>query len=95
MTTTIDREKTRIVAVTPLGKVMANSYMCWLLTPCCGASGKGLMDGDYGYVGCRACYQEVGWEYGDGEDGTPEGIEKFVARCGGHDTKAEKKEGLS
>jgi hypothetical protein len=36
------------------------------LTKCCGATGKGLMDeetGD-GYVGCRACYQEVSWSLG-------------------------------
>jgi len=31
------------------------------LTPCCNATGKGLMDEDYGpYVGCRGCYSEVG-----------------------------------
>ena len=41
----------------------------WLyaLTPCCLASGKGLMDedSDYGYVGCRSCYQEVDPKFGD------------------------------
>lgn len=36
------------------------------LTPCCNASGKGLMDDDSGegYVGCRSCYQEVDPKFG-------------------------------
>lgn len=38
----------------------------WLviLTPCCNASGKGLSDEDYGYVGCRHCYAEVDPKHG-------------------------------
>ena len=38
----------------------------YLLTPCCQASGKGLSDEatEEGYVGCRACYQEVDPKFG-------------------------------
>jgi hypothetical protein len=36
------------------------------LTPCCLASGKGLMDEETfeGYIGCRSCYQEVDPAFG-------------------------------
>ncbi len=93
-----DPDEARLVAVTPSGKVMANGYMCWLLTPCCDASGKGSIDayasGGTGVI-CRACHQDVDFNYGDADGATPEEIEGFVARNGGHDREAEKKEGLS
>lgn len=40
--------------------------MLYPLTPCCGASGKGMMDDatGEGFVGCRSCYREVDPKYG-------------------------------
>lgn len=42
-------------------KVARSGDIRYPLTPCCEASGKGLMDDDTGegYVGCRSCYHEV------------------------------------
>lgn len=36
----------------------------YLLTPCCGASGKGSMIGNRPAVVCRSCYREVGEDFG-------------------------------
>lgn len=43
-----------------------------ILTQCCGASGKGLMNDETGegYVGCRSCYEEVDSIHGDCYDET-------------------------
>jgi hypothetical protein len=41
--------------------------MLGVMTPCCGASGKGLMDepSGQGFIGCRKCYSEVDPLHGD------------------------------
>ena len=57
----------RIVGVDYDGDLVGEDHgMLYALTPCCHASGKGMgHDGDEGYVGCRACHEEVDWKYGD------------------------------
>lgn len=59
--------KSEIVASDAYGNLVyfvdGNFGMLSRLTPCCGASAKGIED----YVGCRACYAEVEPIYGDAE----------------------------
>lgn len=59
---------TRLVDTEDHGALAYADGMVYALTPCCKASGKGLVDEESGegYVGCRSCYREVDWAYGLG-----------------------------
>lgn len=57
-----------VTATTDCGFKIASTHgLVYPLTPCHGATGKGLMDDDSGegYIGCRSCYHEVSPTYGD------------------------------
>jgi hypothetical protein len=45
-----------------LGRLVVCDGMCYYLTECCGASGKGSGEG----IVCRSCYRPVGDQYGMG-----------------------------
>ena len=47
----------RVVGADPAGLEIAvnNEGNAFYVTPCCGATAKGLED----YVGCRSCYEEI------------------------------------
>lgn len=50
-----------ICAEAPIALVITDWGVIAPLTPCCRASGKGCD----GYIGCRACYREVSYGFGD------------------------------
>lgn len=57
-----------VTATTDCWFTVATSHgIVYPLTPCCGSTGKGLMDErtDTGYIGCRRCYRPVSPTYGD------------------------------
>ena len=73
--TAVDREAVTVLGRDSVGTVAENGYMRFYLSGCCGASAKGCGpydEYDEGYVGCRACYADIGFEMGDarspGED---------------------------
>lgn len=50
---------------TPCGVAVADStFGVYLLTPCCGATGKGSVTGDTPTVVCRRCHRQVPDCYG-------------------------------
>lgn len=59
-------EAGRPIDPTTGGALRLSDGMIWLMTPCCGASAKGMEWG----IGCRACYNEVddalGMAWGEG-----------------------------
>lgn len=70
--TVMAKDETKVVGDCTFGKLCFNYFgfteydkaengLFYALTPCCGASGKGLD----GYIGCRRCFQEVDEVYGD------------------------------
>jgi hypothetical protein len=65
-----------LVGVGELGVVAESHGMRYYLTPCCGASAKGLD----GYIGCRSCYEEVDPRLGAGVEGPIHSVE--VGRLG-------------
>jgi hypothetical protein len=63
----VDVRGNRVVANVFRGRDEQLFAMLGVMTPCCGASGKGLMDepSGQGYIGCRKCYSEVDPLHGD------------------------------
>lgn len=58
-----------VVGRDEVGVIAQSDGMSYYLTECCGASAKGCD----GYIGCRACYQEIDPELG----GTPDSVHRW------------------
>lgn len=53
---TLDKYVARVVGEDWAGEIAVNNEgNAFYVTPCCGASAKGCD----GYIGCRACYEEI------------------------------------